>query len=413
MQPRRPPAVHGRPPHAVSLSADLRGATRLATDAVSGVTDLVEAVHATVARPWGRPRRARGVAGWVYRAVRGGTRGAGWALDATLAVPDRLAAGAPEGPPVRARDAAVAALNGVLGDALAARGNPLATPTQLRHAGRRLDLDAIVRTVAAPSDVLLVQVHGACMYEGQWRGDGHDAGAALADGLGATLVALRYNSGRHVSENGRDAAAALDALVAAWPRPVRRVVIVGHSMGGLVARSALDAAAEAGHGWPARDVALVTLGTPHHGAPLERLGNALDALLGATRYGAPFARIGQVRSAGVTDLRFGSVHGDDWVGRDRFARRPDARRHVPLPEGVACYVVAATTGDGRGGARDRVVGDGLVPLDSALGRHPDPARTLAVPPDRQWVALGMTHFDLLRRPEVTARLLAWLAPEAS
>jgi hypothetical protein len=391
-------------------AADLRGAARLTVDGVTGVTDLVEAVHATVARPWGRRDRARGIAGWVYRTVRGGARGVGRALDVSLRVPDRLAPGVPDGPP--AREAVVAALNGVLGDALAAQGNPLATPLQVHHAGRRLDLGAVGRAVGAPSDVLLVYVHGVCMYEGQWGGGGHDPGAALADGLGATCLSVRYNSGRHVSENGRDLADALDALFAAWPRPARRVVIVGHSMGGLVARSALGVASEAGHGWLTRDVALVALGTPHHGAPLERLGNAVDAVLGATRYGAPFARIGQIRSAGVTDLRFGSVHDDDWRARDRFARGADARRHVPLPEGVACYLVAATTGDGRGGLRDQTVGDGLVPLDSALGRHRDPARTLAVPPDRQWVAAGMTHFDLIRRPEVTARLLAWLAPAA-
>ncbi len=115
----------------------------------------------------------------------------------------------------------------------------------------------------------------------------------------------------------------------------------------------------------------------------------------------------------MTDLRFGNVHDDDWAGRDRFARGADARRPLPLPYGVACYLIAATTGNGRGGLRDQTVGDGLVPLDSALGRHPDPARTLQVPADRQWVAAGMSHFDLLQRPEVIEKLLTWLAPPAA
>ena len=379
------------------------------TGTVTGLTDVVEAAHATVTRPLGRSVRTRGLTGLVYRIVRAVTRGVGHALDAVLpasasGTTDALPRGGP------ARDAVVAALNGAFGDTLAAQGNPLATPMHLRHGGRTLDLGDIAASVPAPSDVVLVRVHGICMHDGQWGGDGHDPAATLAEGLGATLVSLRYNSGRHISENGRDFAGLLETLVAAWPREVRRLVIVGHSMGGLVARSAFAVATEAGHTWPARDVSLAMLGSPHHGAPLERIGNRVDALLGATRYSAPFARLGQIRSAGVTDLRFGTVRDEDWADHDRFERGPDRRRPLPLPEGVACYVVAATTGDGHGGRRDQTMGDGLVPLDSALGRHPDPAHDLGVPADRQWVAAGMTHFDLIRRPEVTARLLAWLVP---
>ena len=387
--------------------SDLRGAARLAARTVVGVTDLVEAAHATAAQPLGRPRRARGLAGWVYRLVRAITRGIGGLVDRGLAaVPER-----PDlPPPSPARDAVVAALNGAFGDALAADGNPLATTAHLRHDGRPLDLTApaLRDALPAPSDVLVVQVHGICMHDGQWGTAEHDPGAILAAALGATRLAARYNSGRHIADNGADFADLLDAAVRAWPVPARRLVVVGHSMGGLVARSAFDVGRQRGHGWARLDAALVTLGSPHHGAPLERVGNAVDALLGATRWGAPYARIGQARSAGVTDLRWGSVHQDDRDVRARFERGPDTRRPVPLPDGVACFFVAATTGDGRGGVLDQTVGDGLVPLDSALGRHPDPARALAVPPDRQRTFAGMTHFDLLRQPAVTAQLVDWL-----
>ena len=301
----------------------------------------------------------------------------------------------------------MAALNGVCGDVLAARGNPLATALHLRHDGRPLVLtpQALRQSITDPSDVLVVRVHGICMHDGQW---GHAQTAALADGLGATDVAVRYNSGRHISETGRDLDAALAALVAAWPRPVRRLVIVGHSMGGLVARSAMHIARQAGRDWLSRDVALVTLGSPHHGAPLERLGSAVDRLLGATRWSRPFARIGQIRSAGVTDLRWGSIRDDDWQGRDRFAGGPDARRPTPVPPGVALYAVAAVTGGRRRRLRDQALGDGLVPLDSALGRHREHAHDLAVPTDRQWVATGLSHFDLTHDPAVTAQMLTWL-----
>ena len=391
--------------------ADLRGSARLATEAVLGVADVAEAAHATVLRPLGRRRRTRtrGLTGWIYRLVRRLTRRTGQALDGALGLIDTGSL-----PPVGSpgRDAVVAALNGVRGDALAASGNPLATAMTLRHTGQPLTLapPSLAHALPHAAPVVLVQVHGICMHDGQWGRDGYDPGAELADGLGATRVALRYNSGRHISENGREFAALLDRLLAAWPVQVRRVVLVGHSMGGLVARSALSYAADAGHAWLGLDVALVTLGSPHHGAPLERIGNVVDTLLARSRWSAPYARIGQIRSAGVTDLRHGNLRDEDWQGRDRFARGPDARRPAPLPESVTAYAIAATTGPGVGTIRDQTVGDGLVPLGSALGRHPDPERDLGIPEERRWVAPGLSHFDLLWSPEVTARLLRWLAP---
>ena len=384
------------------LLDDRPGTATVVAHAAEGIADVVEAAHAVVARPWRRTDRARGLTGWIYRTVRRSIRWAGVGAAA-------LERGVPRQAPSRRQEALRAALNGVRGDALAASGNRLATPFSLRRDGHELDLTprALCQT-ADPSDVLLVLVHGICMHDGQW---GETQAAALAAGLGATEIRVRYNSGRHISESGDDLADGLEALLDGWPRPVRRLVIVGHSMGGLVARAALQTAAERHHRWPAHDASLVTLGSPHHGAPLERLGNAVDAALGATRWSRPFARIGQIRSAGVTDLRWGSIREPDWADRDRFERGPDRRVPTPLPPGVAVYAVAATTGDGSQPMQDQTVGDGLVPLDSALGRHG--TRDLGLPRDRQWIARGMTHFDLTRRAEVTDRLLAWLAPSTA
>jgi len=373
--------------------SDVRGGARLITDTTLGVTDVVEAMHATIARPIGQQKRARGLTGWIYRLVRGTMRRVGRLLDLGLATVDRGHAQAES----QARDAVVAALNGAFGDRMEAEGNPLATAMHLRHAGQPLDLNGL----ASPRSTILLQIHGICMHDGQWRTPDHDPGAIWADALGATRLMLRYNSGRHISENGRELAHQLEALLAAWPVQVERLVVVGHSMGGLVARSTFSYM----NAWPV-DTSLVTLGSPHHGAPLERLGNMVDSSLSATRYTGPLAALGQARSVGVTDLRFGSLRDEDWADRDRFARGADARQPVPLPSGVKVYTVAATLGDGRGGVRDQTVGDGLVPLDSALGRHA--TRDLGVPMDRQWVAAGMSHFDLLHQPEVTATVLEWL-----
>ena len=160
---------------------------------------------------------------------------------------------------------------------------------------------------------------------------------------------------------------------------------------------------------------MVFLGTPHHGAPLERAGNWVDIILGATPYAAPLARLGKVRSAGITDLRHGYLLEEDWLGRDRFARGAAGgagrRRHVPLPLDVRCFAIATSLGPQGGELKERLLGDGLVPLDSALGRHRDPARCLSFAQDRQWVGHGIGHLELLSHADVVAQLLQWLADD--
>jgi pimeloyl-ACP methyl ester carboxylesterase len=232
----------------------------------------------------------------------------------------------------------------------------------------------------------------------------------LSRALGFTPVYLHYNSGLHISINGHALAQQLERLVDQWPQPLERIALLGHSMGGLLARSAVHYATQAGHRWPGRLSDMVFLGTPHHGAPLERAGHWVDIVLGATPYAAPFARLGKVRSAGITDLRHGNLLDEDWVGRDRFARQADRRQPVPLPAGVRCCTVAASIGQQTGDLKARLLGDGLVPLDSALGRHRDPDRSLAFPEERQWIGYGINHLDLLKHPEVYAQLLRWLSP---
>jgi pimeloyl-ACP methyl ester carboxylesterase len=202
----------------------------------------------------------------------------------------------------------------------------------------------------------------------------------------------------------------LEALIAAWPVRVEGLVLIGHSTGGLVARSAHHCATAAGHVWPAVLRAMVFLGTPHHGAPLERGGHWVDVLLGATPYTAPFSQLGRVRSAGITDLRHGNVREEDWRGRDRFARAHDPREPLPLPAGVDCYAVAATTMRKRDKESGPLGGDGLVPVVSALGRHRDPRFALAFAPSCQWIVYGTGHLELLSSAAVYAQVRDWLRP---
>ena len=399
-----------------ALTSDLRGISRLGIDATLGVTDLVEAMHHAIASRAGivgsaPPGRTSGITGFVYGAVRGTTRVVGHGLDALLTAFAGAPAAAAANPQ---REAMVAALNGLWGDHLADTANPLAIPMTLRVGGKPLELatDTLAAQLQAPTARLAVLVHGLCMNDLQWQRQSHDHGAALARDLGFTPLYLHYNSGRHVSQNGRELAALLEQLVRQWPVPVDELALIGHSMGGLVARSACHYASEAGLAWPGSLKKLVFLGTPHQGAPLERGGHLVDTLLGFSPYVAPFGRLGRARSAGITDLRYGNLQDADWQGRDHHAQKRDDRRPTPLPTGVDAYAVAATrTEAGRGagaGSANAVSGDGLVPLASALGEHRDPALALTLPKSHQLVIENANHWDLLNRAEVYVQLLAWL-----
>jgi pimeloyl-ACP methyl ester carboxylesterase len=395
----------------MSMSSDLRGANRLIVDAVVGVTDIVESMHRNISglAPVVGPSRkggTKGITGFVYRSVRGISRVAGFGLDAALAQLSPLLKGHGTSP---RREAVRAALNGVLGDYLASSGNALAIPMRLRAHGRPLTLDrqSLADAFPTPGPRVAVLVHGLCLNDLQWHRQGQDHGASLARDLGYTPLYLHYNSGLHISTNGREFADLLEQLVQAWPAPMRELVVIGHSMGGLVARSACHYAKLADHVWPRRLKKLVFLGTPHHGAPLERAGNWVEILLGISPYTAPFASMGTIRSAGVKDLRYGNLVDEDW-NRTNAGRASDPRKHVPLPRGVKCFALAATTQLQSGRATARLRGDGLVPVKSALGQHDDAALTLAMPSSHRSICYGLGHLDLLGSREVYDRIRRWL-----
>ena len=380
---------------------DVLGASRLVIQSVIGVTDVVEAMHSSISRvapPLGRSpsRRARGLSGQIYSSVRGVTRIVGFSLEAA----HRLL------PEIRlkssqhlARETLVARINGVFGDHLYASENPLAIPMTLRRDGQTVFARNHSNAFLPHNPRPVILIHGLCMNDLHWQVDGHDHGARLAQELGVAPLYLHYNTGRRISTNGRDLALLLQSLVDDWPCAIEELVLIGHSMGGLVIRSACHYAQELGHDWPEHLRTAVFLGSPHHGAPLERIGNLAGRLLEASPYSAPIARLGRLRSAGIQDLRHGNLIDSDW-NQTHTTEFGDHRAPAVLPKHVNAHAIAASLSQDASLPIGKLRGDGLVPVPSALGHHPKADKLLDLPEQNQHLIPNTNHIELLSSPTV-------------
>lgn len=413
----RKPSKASEAPGRHVRAADVAGYGKLALDATLGVVDMVGAMHHRIVDTPGVLEHPLAKAlSEAADLVLGGIREI---AHSTREGVDRLVQDiAPDIAQMESsvqREAVVSAFNGVVGDHLASSNNPLAITMRLRRNGQALELSkpalqaAVATTVAASiSGKILLLVHGSCMNDLQWMRQNHDHGAALAAAHGFTAVYLHYNTGLHISSNGRQLASLLQELVQAWPTAVQELVIVAHSMGGLVSRSACHYAQQAGLDWLSRLSRMVFLGSPHHGAPLERGGNWVTILLGAMPSTSAYAGLAKIRSSGITDLRHGSLLDEDWAQGDRFAHTTDLPGFVALPASVQCYAVGAVLNKDLDNLGATVLGDGMVPLKSALGQHDDPQRCLDIPETNQAIFYGLNHLDLLNHPDVFAQLRRWL-----
>ena len=400
------------------LLGDVLGAGRLTVDAIAGVSDIAEGLHHAIITVGGLlsddvavngenlpySKRTGGISGLVYRSIRQVNGLLGFGLDVLI---PRLTSKVTDNQSTPGRAAVVSALNGVLGDHLERKRNPLAITMAFCRDGKALDAVEL-KALMASQQRIAIFVHGLCMNDQQWTRKDHNHGETLAHELSLTPLYLRYNTGLHTSENGRAFANLLEQL-SHYGQPDTEFYIVAHSMGGLVSRSACHYGASQGQRWSKQLQKMVFLGTPHHGAILERGGNWIDVLLDSNPYCSPFSRLAKIRSSGITDLRYGNVVDDDWSGSDRFDMVGDKRVPTSLPEGVACYAIAATTSLEVHPIVDRVVGDGLVSVKSALGRHKDPRFDLGFTPERQWLGQGIHHMELLNHGDVYAVLKSFLA----
>ncbi|MDT9591874.1 hypothetical protein RDV89_02250 [Nocardioides zeae] len=357
---------------------------------VGTVRDTHRAVAGRV-RAAGAPLAAHDlVARGVYAGIGTALRGAGRGLDAL--------AGTGAGPALEARPAGRhlrAAVNGLIGDRLVGSRPVLAIPAAPRVDGRDVPVTPTGLAAAYPDarGRVVVLLHGLGESDETWRLGRGERGTTYAEELAAagwTPVVLRMNTGLGLRPNGVALAALLEDLVRGWPTEVERLALVGHSMGGLVVRAATAVAGDLR--WPGLVSDVVTLGTPHRGAPLAELvgnGSAGLALLGET---AAFGRILDERSVGIRDL----VEG---LGHD-----------VGLLEHARYRLVAGTVTTSARHPVGALLGDLLVREASAHGRRGTGWDDLFADADVTTVHVGGAgHFALLNHPTVAAHLLDWLA----
>ncbi len=395
-----------------NTGSDLQGLSRLITDATIGITDVVEAMHKRVIHPPFLPSTPvqyliSNIAALSYKNMRRTTKFIGEGLDKGIRQLNPLLK---EIKTTDEREAFRSVINGVVGDYLGDTENPLKITMQFRYQSKaiRLDKKSIEEAYPTINGKILLMVHGSCLGDTQWSRKGHNHGEEMAEEFNKTPIYLNYNSGLHISTNGQKFNQLLEELVKNWPVPIEEIIVVAHSMGGLVMRSALYYGKKEQKSWTKHLRKIVFIGTPHHGSQLERTGNYVDVILNSIHYTKPFARLGKIRSAGVTDLRYGNLIDEDWNRNDRFERTGDQREYLPLLEEVDYYSIAAVTGKKPKSKSNRIPGDGLVNIRSALGQHVNPAKNLHFKEENTLIIYETAHMDLLSSLTVYAKLKEWL-----
>lgn len=370
-----------------NLLSDLKGSVQLSADAVLAVSDLVEALHSKISAPL-RIGPSGAIAKFVYRSVRSITKSVANSAHAVL---ERIPSNnANSSPTLRSepnfRSNMLSIVNGVCGDHLSDSGNALTLTMQLLGPTNAPDTNSS-NVASSKSKKFALFIHGLCLNESHWRADAH---VAAIKKLGYTPIFLRYNSGLAIYENGAQLSQLMHEKLSGASV---EVAVIAHSMGGLVMRSALAHAKEKKQRWPNQLSAIMFLGTPHLGAPLEQAGYWVHSIWQNIPYAKALAPIAKLRSLGIQDLR----HGKTFDG---------IATPVKMPKKLPCFAIAASLSAKRGGLKDRLLGDGLVPVESALGIR-DLARL--VPEQNCAIFYEIGHLELLYAPAVTAQLERWLA----
>lgn len=401
------------PDKQVLLISEIQGIVKIICAATLHVTHITEDLHQQIIHPPYLPSTpiqhlVSGISRIVYKSIRATTTLVEKGVMKGLSPLDRTGS---IGISIHQKEMLISILNGIVGDYLAQDQNPLAIPMQFRQQGIPISLkreDTCTNLLNTNGKILLM-VHGLCMDDLQWKRKGFDHGEKLAQEFGLSPIYLRYNSGLHISQNGVQLSALLENLINNWPVPVEEIIVLAHSMGGLISRSAYHYGHSEGKTWPQYLKKMIFLGSPHQGAPLEKIGNHIDHLLDLFPYTKPFARLGKIRSAGITDLRFGQLLTKDWKDLDRFSSDQKQVTFVPLPKEVACYAIAATLSSKNQNPPLELLGDGLVPIKSALGQAKDSMQDVGFLPQNTMIIDQTNHLALLSSSKVYQQIKIYLS----
>jgi pimeloyl-ACP methyl ester carboxylesterase len=321
----------------------------------------------------------------------------------------------------------MAVVNGLFGDALYDRESPLATQMTIRAGSTVLPLerdvlpDVLAGAVGQVGSRICLLVHGLMSTESVWQFPDDASttyGTLLAGAHGVTPLSLRYNTGRRVSANGRELAQLLNRLLRAWPVRVREINLIGHSMGGLVIRSACYYARTVrprgrhlpiGRRWTTKVRRVVLVGVPNTGAPLEALVNATSSTLWSLP--VPATRLVGLgldsRSGGIKDLRFGNILDEDWLEQDPGARVRTQPHRVHRLRRADHLVVAGIVTNDPAHPLGRIIGDALVTSSSAAGLVDGDDRHELIPGATRRLFPKMTHIALAHDDDVFAAIDAW------
>lgn len=379
----------------VPTASEAAGWARL----IAGVADEavagnVQAMHRAITRgafrwvgPLGRPveRLHDAVVDHTYAVIRGGIRGGGeLAAAVATARPARR-----EPSPTARRTRAIA--QAVIDERYLAVAPELDIEVAIRHDGRSIVPTAGELAAAYPAarSHLVVFLHGLTQSEAGWFPRGQAQGLPdVAVDAGATPVLLRYGTGRAIARNADDVARLLEALVAGWPVPVERVTLVGHSMGGLVARAACDVGRRAGSRWVDAVTDVLYLATPHRGSWLEDVARAtIWTLERSSTRSAPIGRLLEGRSRGIKDLH-SSRRAD--TAADEVATPSDPPTTAAAE--VSHHLVVGRLRPTEKHPLNLLLGDGLVRFPSAT--------RLSESGTGQVTMVAASHTRLIHAPEV-------------
>lgn len=304
----------------------------------------------------------------------------------------------------RDKERYLCAVNGIIGDHLDKSRSPLAVTMRLYPPVKSSESGGRICILA----------NGSCASEKDWNFKGRAAttyGSLLQKDLGFTPFFLRYNSGLHISTNGRRFSALLEKFIRSYPVKVSEVILIGHSMGGLVFRSACHYGKKEKREWVRLVRKVFYLGSPHLGTHFEKLGKLVTTILNQIPNPVTkiLASIGDLRSDGIKDLRHGYIVDEDWKKDNADNLFHVHRNKTPLLNGADHYLICSTLSKVAGSRLGRLFGDGLVHPASGTGRGLLSSNRLPFPKDHCRIIPGLSHYNLQKSRRVYQQIRTWCA----